>query len=165
MNKQEALNRLSALESEATKLRAILKAPEQTATLLERIVPESGQEYWYPTALSGQVSYGYANAENKIFYDLAFTTGKQALEYRAALATLLDLRRQPGSENPKNGVWQWAILLNEDNSGVFTDDLIGAHTKSSLISPCFHSEEHAEAAINAVGHDRIIHMFKTLHGL
>lgn len=43
MNKQDALNRLSALESEAKALREIIEAPEKAAGLWR---PEQGKEYY-----------------------------------------------------------------------------------------------------------------------
>jgi hypothetical protein len=77
---------------------------------------------------------------------------------------MLILRQQPGSEAAKDGVNQWVIKLNVTGEPdvTFWMDL---SSKATRISPCFYTKEHAEAAIQAVGADRIAQMFKTLHGV
>ncbi len=80
-------------------------------------------------------------------------------DYYYAIDTMLELRQQPGSEAAKDGVRQYLISFDCDVENRTTTYKIG------MISPCFKTEEHAEAAIKAVGADRIARMFKVLHGV
>jgi hypothetical protein len=80
-------------------------------------------------------------------------------DYFDALNTMLELRQQPGSEAAKDGVRQYLISFDCDVENRTTTYKIG------MISPCFKTEEHTEAAIKSVGADRIQKMFQVLHGV
>jgi hypothetical protein len=84
-------------------------------------------------------------------------------EYYNAVSTMLELRQQPGSEAARNGE-QWVVTPTKEGSVKpdYWDDIV---SKTRYISPCFRTKEHAEAAIKAVGADRIMKMFRTLHGV
>ncbi len=85
-------------------------------------------------------------------------------KYKAAITTMLLLRQQPGSEAVKDEEYQWIVTPTKEGS-VKSDYWDGILSKLSEISPCFRTKEHAEAAIKAVGADRIQKMFHTLHGV
>lgn len=78
--------------------------------------------------------------------------------YANAINTLLDLRRQPGSEAAVDGKEQWFIDANGEIVRWRTD------LKMSLLCPPFDSHDSALAAKEAVGWGRIKKMMDTLHG-
>jgi hypothetical protein len=88
-----------------------------------------------------------------------------ALAYADALDTLLMLRHQPGSE-PAKDEEQWTIRTGDVQRGTLsTTYLFGTNVKASRISPCFATDADARAAIDTIGADRILRMFRTLHGV
>jgi hypothetical protein len=84
-------------------------------------------------------------------------------DYFDAISTMILLRQQPGSEAAKDDVSQRIIGLFQGVVG--TDFWFDRYNKMNQISPCFRTKEHAEAAIKAVGVERIARMFCTLHGV
>jgi len=89
-----------------------------------------------------------------------------ANRYKEAFETMILLRQQPGSEISKEDVVQFIISINGIGK-IFL--FIEAHDdfilKIDRISPCFASEEDAQRAIDTVGAERILRMFKILHGV
>lgn len=140
MNKTEALKRLDALETEAAALRRIIEAPEPVENVEKKplLTHSFTAKMVYPgnPLVGSDVSDGYAKAIN----------------------TLLDLRRQPGSEAAEDGERQWVIW---PDGSVFHSNW---QNKTSYISPMFDTEASAIAARDAVGLDRILRMYNTLHG-
>lgn len=142
MNKEQALQKLDALEKEAKALRKIIEAPEKIGSLLE---PFRGTflKMW-PVRMSEN-----ENISNN---------------YYGALQTFILLRQQEGSEVPLDGEMQYLIRLNKDR-GLYVDVWQRIGNKVTAISPCFRTVDHAEKAINFIGKENIIHMFKTFHGI
>lgn len=144
---QAARARLSAIEDglrtlndEVEALRSIIEAPEPVEK--KPLLPE--------TIL--RVEMIISNGA-----DLKDAAAWQA--YAEVFNTLLDLRRQPGSEAAEEGKTQWFI----DGEG-FAAIWQSTPNKITQICPCFDSGDSALAAREAVGLDRILHMYNTLHG-
>lgn len=159
MNKTEALTRLDALEAEARKLREITDAPESMPALL----PPDGT-CTISTCLGRFV--GFASKYSSVDLDETnrFPDVQTATDYAHAINTLLLLRHQPGTVPAKEHVTQWVVecdpaYLNQLKANSFTQACI----KLSKLSPCFDSPNAAAAAIDIVGQDAILRMFRTFH--
>lgn len=146
-DKTEALLRVAEIQSsmrelaeEVAALRRIIEAPEPVAKK-PLVQPERGKT-------------GIGLNWSGRFWSLA-----QARAYGDAIDTLIDLRRQPGSEAAEDVKYQWNIAGRGE-----IQKLRSLELKISEICPWFDSEESAEAAIAAVGKDRILRMMNTLHG-
>lgn len=168
MNKQQALDRLSALENEAKALRDIIEAPEKQDSLLTKPVPESDEKYYTiggipPLGGFTPIARTARTLENKCLGGNFFQSQEIAGHYAKALNTFLLLRHQPGTDVPSDGRGQWFIELHEDN--LLIGMVCRIEYKINGISPPFTTRYFAEQAINAVGKDNIIHMFKTFHGI
>lgn len=167
MDKSKTLERLNALESEAKELRKIIEAPEQPPSLLTK--PEPGiQDITYRVSATGYGrlrSYtGAIVASNDGPYNHGnnFQSEELADAYAEAFDTLLLLRHQPGTVAP-TGAIQWLISVNFYLTTCSTLMEDNKFKKLTRITPCFASEEHAKQAIETVGEERILRMFKTLH--
>lgn len=140
MDKKEALKRLAALETEAAKLReALVEAPE-------------------PVEKKPLLNYDIT-CDNATFFGVEEAAKKEAQAYADAINTLLDLRRQPGSEAAKRMTKQWLI-----DAGGTVQYVCNTEWKLQQLCPMFDSAESALAAKEAVGWDRIKRMMDTLHG-
>lgn len=144
MNKEQALQKLDALEKEAQELRKIIEAPEKEDSLL----PPMGK------GLNPYISW------------VKFSAGNQKItqEYEKAIETFFLLRYQAGSEVSLDGKMQYLIRLDK-NRGLYVDGWQHIGNKVTAISPCFRTVYHAEKAIIFIGTENIIHMIKTFHGL
>jgi hypothetical protein len=143
MNKTE---RLKALQAEyAAKFQAIVdepEAPEPVGSLL----PQN----WGPYCCH-------------MIAQEAFKSRDQMKAYASAINTLIELRRQPGTEKPDDSKRQWNIgITSGEVKPCFYN---GANVRMDMISPCFATEEQAEAAKEKIGADRLKQMFNTLHGV
>lgn len=92
--------------------------------------------------------------------NMHFADEEQCARYAEALTTFILLRKQPGSEVAKEAE-QFVLRLCGVN--VYVDDVYPFDYKISLISPCFKSEESARKAIETLGEERILDMFKYFH--
>lgn len=158
MNKTESIEtlkrRLGALEAEAAELRKALEASEQEPVEKKPLV-QAQRSRGYTVLHSND---GYVSSE-MMFFANGFATKSQAKAYAEAFNTLLDLRRQPGSEAAVDGKEQWFVSY----SGIaeYSESL---GRKAERIFPFFDSHDSALAAMEAVGWDRIKRMMDTLHG-
>lgn len=143
MNKEQALQKLDALEKEAQALRMIIEAPEKGCSLLER--GDNGEDVY--------VWIIRVSCDENI-----------SDEYFKAFKTFILLRHQEGTEVPLDEEMQYLIRLNKDR-GLYVDVWQRIGNKVTAISPCFRTVDHAEKAINFIGKENIIHMFKTFHGI
>lgn len=142
VNKEQALQKLDALEKEAQVLRKIIEAPEKTSSLLEKPSQEA-IEAWQVCISSDDVISG---------------------NYYKAFKTFILLRQQEGSEPPKDGE-QWCIVCNSSTVELYVSSFIHQDNKINRLIPSFKTVEYAQKAINFVGEENIIHMFKTFHGI
>lgn len=94
-------------------------------------------------------------------YLTSFADEDQCERYAEALTTFILLRKQPGTE-PVCESMQFVISNNYDLS-LCIDVYNSKHIKTTRLSPCFDSEENAKEAIEKVGKDRILRMFKYFH--
>lgn len=169
MDKHEALKRLDALESEAAALRKIIDAPEIAPSLLTKPEPGSGQPYYAidGTAVQGTVVSGTYNAcsSNPEAYRHGniFTDRATAEAYAESIDTMLLLRHQPGTVPAVNDIEQFVIAPESYGTAPRVDSWRDIDTKAARLSPCFATREHAQAALDAIGADRIERMWKTLH--
>lgn len=179
MDKSKALERLSALESEAQELRKIIEAPEPPPSLLTKPEPGIIQEYYCITsdleARRGSQMYGFeASTESVCFYTHGnlFQNVELASNYAKAFDTFLLLRHQPGTE-PASNYAQYQLELDRarvssdtiDYKEFFVDAIARSilTTKANKFSPCFATLKDAERAKETIGQERLMHMFKTFH--
>ncbi|OWT55252.1 hypothetical protein [Candidimonas nitroreducens] len=170
MNKIEALSRLTALEGEAKQLRAIIEAPEPGPSLLTEPRPGSGDKYWEINNFGGQLASMSCEAldehQQRYQHGTIFQTKGLAAAYARAIDTMLRLRHQPGTESPSNKIQATIEVERGDDQSVASiyvtvrEDVCN---KTRGISPCFDTKEHAQSAIDTIGADRILEMFKTFH--
>lgn len=86
-----------------------------------------------------------------------------AKAYHEAFGTLIQLRKCHGSE-PVSDKEQHFISLNHSNNlRILRSRFVG--DKVSEISPAFDTQENAQKAIESIGEENIINMFKTFHGV
>jgi hypothetical protein len=98
-----------------------------------------------------------------IFEHDSFASFKQRNAYADALDTLLMLRHQPGSEAANGENMQWSIETEANDLEITYWDSLDFKLRS--LSPFFSTEEAAKSAIDTIGADRILRMFRTLHGV
>lgn len=156
MNKQEALQRLSRLEHEASELRKIIDAP---ASLLNANDP----------------SYTRSFAARFDDNTLRFKEAATAHRYGVAVNTLIKLRHQNGTVAPDGRSTERSVagnLTNHLDPYYSTTDgrwrikiskYSGCATKLGRISPCFETETDAVRALQNIGEDTLLEMFFTLH--
>lgn len=178
MNKDQAVARLKELQAHAASiqievqtLRKIIEAPQ---ALLTKPVPGSEQGYW---SLGSGYSTGFdlcwyeAIPEEPVYYSHGniFQSRDIAEDYAQAVDTLLLLRHQPGTVPAKDTGNQFIIepdwKRNEGNPSLYIKarELGGLIYKMARVSPCFKTLKDAKNAIEVVGAETILHMFKTLH--
>lgn len=82
--------------------------------------------------------------------------------YAESLNTLVQLRQQEGTVPPRSGKQALIVArgIGEKVTPVFYGDM---EKKVECISPCFSSYEYAIRAIQNIGAERILRMFKQLH--
>ena len=171
ISKQEAMEQMSRLEAEMKTLREIIEKPERNAIIqLDNGAWEltSSKTTWgqlVPGDFDELTGYHRAHLDSALF-----ESKEQAADFGAAIVTLCQLRRMPGTASPDDGgqdSW-WTIRLDKrspDQYVVFAGWWTNEGTIMSMISPAFKTKEDAEAAIEMIGTPRLIHMFKTLHGV
>ena len=177
-NKEQLLNKLAEMQcsiadlqkniSEAQKqaeeLQKQINEPEKPNALLERVEAGVGNSYYTVTGYNS-VAYNQSNTDKEETYKgNSFTTQEQAENYRKAFETFLELRRCTGTVKVKNNVEQYTIGLEYDLS-ICTRSYRGLDSKGECLSPCFSTGTAALNAIETVGEENILHMFKTFHGL
>lgn len=165
MKRQQALERLITLESEAVQLRKILEENKQQDSLLP-----------YPEKGSDKQTYYISEQENGKFY-ISSTTGDalasdhgnvfisrtDASAYMDAINTFLMLRKQEGSMPTKDKMAQWLVEYDADGNKITVARRYVLGSKMSRLSPSFSSEDNANKAIKSIGKDKLIEMFKTFH--
>ena len=154
-NKQEAKQQLEKLEAEVQKLKEIINKPEKAGSLLE-----NGQ---YHLANNGSALVSYMTG-SKHGYN-SFNDELIAQAYAEAFNTMLALRKCEGSECCIDDKFQSAIGISQSLEDLRVFDYTSSYAKFDSTSPMFISKEYAQAAIDKVGKDNIIKMFKTLHGI
>jgi hypothetical protein len=162
MDKNQALQRLTALEAEAAALRAIIEAPERAPSLLTK-----AKRFWWLHSLNGRLTVfnGMMRHGNPELYNHGnfFQSAEVARAYADAIDTLLLLRHQPGTQECFAGDSPFVIRFV--HSEAVCVDHLAAIEAIGGISPCFQTASQAKAAICEIGADRLLRMFKTLHGI
>lgn len=184
MDKSKALERLTALETEAQELRKIIEAPEikpMPPSLLTKPRPGSREKYYCMSSEGSEyrkldVYDLMATVTSPGWYEHGnlFQTRQLANDYAEAFDTFLLLRHQPGTV-PPTGYSQFALELfknydydrdeRQERGEVFIKIISRANMSSKLnkFSPMFGTLEDARGAIETIGEERLIHMFKTFH--
>lgn len=135
---------LSAMEA---KIKAMPDEPVKPKSLLSKEKAVDASSVW--------------NIRNHLAFD-SCESYDQAEEYGAAFSTMIELRRQPGTVPTftLSGINQAFIFPT--SQGVSVQQF--STSKYGMISPGFENPAAAEAAIKALGEDRLLQMFKTLQG-
>lgn len=154
MNKEAALQRVTALETELAALRKVINGPESLLDPTEK-----------------QVEFKFRVPESR--------TG----QYYTAIKTLIELRMQPGTRAPDaaGNVNSGNVNSGNLNSGTLryfiephwstsegrwlikVQAYAGTATKLARISPAFESEQHAKKAVLVLSEPRLLAMFYDLH--
>lgn len=167
MNKTELQQQIGKLEAEVARLRTLVDGPATAPSLLTKPVPVSGDVYYaigFTPTNQFAVYQQCASVAALNDHGNLFQTRKLAQAYAEAIDTMLLLRHQPGSEPPGSREKQWGISIDDDPLRVVVNMLTMMPIfKLVRISPMFATKEHAEAAIEAVGAERILRMLKTFH--
>lgn len=152
-NKQEAKQQLEKLEAEVQKLKEIINKPEKAGSLLE-----DGE--WLMCLQPYHWRYGTQPVD-----PFNFESSSIAQSYAEAFNTMLALRKCEGSECCIDDKFQSAIGISQSLEDLRVFNYTSSYAKFDSASPMFISEEYAQAAIDKVGKENIIKMFKTLHGI
>ena len=155
MNKDAALKRLAQLEAEAKALREILEAPPAPAIAPLPLPSLPGENSWRLDGSNADFSptpFNWVPDGNNFYPDRA-----TAQAYADAFDVALALRRQPGCDAKPFGPGL-IVRINKDGDLVI---LRYAHCEAiPRITPIFTTRPYAEAAIEAVGKDRVIAAIK-----
>lgn len=144
MNKEAALQRVTALETELAALRKVINGPE---SLLDPTEKQVELKFRVPESRTGQ--------------------------YYTAIKTFIDLRMQPGTrapasvENFNSGNLQYFIephwSTSEGRWVIKVQAYSGTATKLARISPAFETAQHAQQAVLVLSTPRLLAMFYDLH--
>lgn len=155
MNKDAALKHLAQLEAEAKALREILEAPPAPAIAPLPLPSFPGEKSWRLDGSNGGFSptnFTGLPCGNNFYPDRA-----TAQAYADAFDVALALRRQPGSDGKPFGPGH-IVRIDKDGDLVI---LRYSHCDAnSRITPVFTTRSFADAAIEAVGKDRVIAAIK-----
>lgn len=176
MDKQKAIERVRYVEekielarAEVQELRKIIDTPEPAGSLLTKPEPGSDRKYWVLGSDSSgglfALHYG-ARASVPLAYvgGAIFQSGELAVAHADAINTMLLLRHQPGSEEA-TGMMQFLIEVIGAAGCLEVRTMARSDraAKMNKLSPCFVTRDAAEQALQIVGADRVLTMFKTLH--
>jgi hypothetical protein len=155
---QKILNKKKQLLPENS---ALLKAPKKgnVGWGIQTLQKPDGFLYFAPT--NEHLSIASDNSGN------AFATKGLADLYSQALNTLLLLRRQLGTQPPSESAQTLLTVKKDKTTGNFVihcSQMDNKITKLCHVSPCFQDKDLAMQAVNSIGEQRILHMFRTLHG-
>lgn len=159
MNKQDALNRLSAIEKETEELRKIINAPN--VPLNPVFIPDGC--YYYIHGLGGVMPLGEKketiyNGTSKSNRNASFRTNEAAENYAEAFKVMLELRACEGAiPHPGKDEFVWTL-----NVGLNSKHVYASYQNGCVFAGVFASERLADAAILKVGRDRILAARKTL---
>lgn len=156
----EARRELAQIAERQAELQKIVDAAPKS--LLEKH-PSGSSAYYLTDGITGF----HAVTGMKPFNDASdgniFQSVDVADAYADALDTLLMLRHQPGSEAAIEGGVQ--CFIRDADGNIAVDTWTSINYKTSCISPMFATFCDAQAAIDTIGADRILRMFRTLHGV
>lgn len=165
ITRQQALERLISLESEAAQLRKVLDEKPYPASLLPYPDKTDNQQaYYIKDGENGQFEVGEMSSK-KTTEDHAnvFSSREDAEAYKDAINTFLMLRKCEGSTTTKERVAQWLIEYDVEAEKVITTRRYVLSSKISRLSPAFDTEANAQKAIKTIGKDKLTALFKTTH--
>lgn len=163
----EAKRELAQIAERQAELQKIVDAAPKS--LLTKPGAGSREVYWTIEAKFNTGGYKpFVLEANSIHPEVyaggnVFTDCDTADAYADALDTLLMLRHQPGTEAVNYFSEQFMVTV--DVNRVYAIGMYPDMRKITRISPCFATLDHAQAAIDTIGADRILRMFRTLHGV
>ena len=148
MNLQEKLEQAEALLKEVKE--EVAKATEVKPW------PQVGDQYWVPSSTGGVKDYRFSSDHvDKSYFELglAFKTKEEVEADLAARKVIYELKQQPGCERFMVGKTQWTVMVDLAECTVYTCWLRICNLQNSV---WFESKKEGEAAIEAVGKDRIL---------
>lgn len=149
MNMQEKVEAAERLLNEVKE--------EMAKTAEVKSWPQEGDEYWAPSSRGDAKAYRFSSDHiDKSYFEmgLAFKTKEEALAEIEARKVVYELKQQPGCERFVVGKKRWTFAMNLADNEVFTDSWANACNLQDSV--WFESREAAQAAIEAVGKDRIL---------
>lgn len=158
MNREEMQQRLESIENEAAKIRHALAEKEWVCPVFD--AP------FNTTFLVGQMDSGTMSTrkhEPNTMYPTnpAFRDEQSASAFAEAFQVMLELRACEGVVPAKHNKWLWVAVTESGDIRACLTPNFGSML-AGCFAPCFDTKEHAQAAINKVGEDRILRAIKTL---
>lgn len=136
--------------------RLLNEVKEEMQKKVTRAWPQVGDTCWIYSA-QGPFAYvfeGSTTDSYNLLRDRAFQTKEQCEADFEARKVIYELKQQPGCERFVVGKAQWAFVVNLEKCTVFLDAWAKIHNLQDSV--WFESREAGEAAIKAVGKDRIL---------
>ena len=164
MKKSEHAACLAAAQAELDRLRAIVPEPDELATVLPGRQPQYERTWYINSAMqSGHTTDYYDPTDNSLYLcGNYFSSHEQATRYAEALSTLLLMRRQPGQVDPSRERHEVVAVCGEYVA--ITGVLIPYNTGlQRFMFPAF-TPGYAQAAVDAIGAERIVRTAKWLAG-
>lgn len=94
-----------------------------------------------------------------------FASTLQSRQWVKALHTFMELKGHPLTVKPSEEKEEYVIRINTDENILYIEEMLTLDGKLTEISPTFEIEEDAEEALNDIGKENLLHMFKTFSGL
>lgn len=166
MKKHELEAAIAAAQAELERLQAMQSEPElHPMTLpLERV--QWGGKYWKTAGDDKTLERPeFRDALDDIMWKTAnyYASKEQATAYADAFEVLRLIRRQPGIVDPTGDSSVYRPTVTDDRKvAVFLSQHV---FPGFCMFPCFRSEQAAQAAIDAVGAERMIKAAKWLAGV
>lgn len=160
---QELKKQLQILQQKIEGMEKVQIEDNVKDSLIKKTNHIEGKTFYYiqdtDTEFSCEYSdYGWSPEGNETH----FADEEQCKRYAEALTTFILLRKQPGSE-VANDNSQYIIKLKPWGTNPEVEYYSTVGYKLMNISPCFNSEESARKAIETLGEERILNMFKYFH--
>lgn len=160
MTDTHIMARIAEMEKELAELKNLATAQDKPKSLIKNDVG-SETDSWFIT-VSGDKAYVdfTSNMGAMIFSDV-----NQVKRYAEAFTTFIKLRKQPGSEavdSSNTPRAQWVIRMSGSNT-LEVASFGASYRKMTEISCCFNSKESAIKAMDTVGAENILQMFRNFH--
>jgi len=166
MKKHELEAAIAAAEAKFAELRAMKQEPELHPMTLPLERASRGTEYTFLDSVRNALvilEAGFGSDAARWATANYYASEEQAERYADAFEVMRLMRRQPGivAADAEGSKHRPCVTMRGD---VFIES-IGAPFRSSCMFPCFESQQAAEAAVAAVGADRLVRAANWLAGV
>jgi len=179
--KQEQLKtiqeQIKTLQSTVNNLEKDIQEDEAKEERVFGFLPKAGRFESYYTMDSSDYKEGYGlltsgeylshNTKQENYKGLFWKTKQEATNFTKAMNTFLELRTLEGVKGFEVGACNYTVSYCKDGfipTKMIVYVLVNRKVNANL-APSFKTEELAHKAIETIGEERLIHMFKTLSGI